>query len=156
MRIRLGAGTHYILLLNYLDCIAIQLLTMSGFSPIITTASLKHTKYLESLGATHVIDRFIPFSSLSATIAKITSKPIQYVYDAISLPETQQGGYDLLSETGKIALVLPPSIKEDGSSKEVVVVKGLRSVPEQIEFVQGLYRALPGWLEKGWIKVGLI
>ncbi|KAG8213339.1 chaperonin 10-like protein [Butyriboletus roseoflavus] len=31
----------------------IQLAKMSGFSPIITTAALKHTEYLKGLGATH-------------------------------------------------------------------------------------------------------
>jgi NADPH:quinone reductase-like Zn-dependent oxidoreductase len=36
---------------------AIQLAKLSGFSPIITTSSKKHTDFLKSLGATHVVDR---------------------------------------------------------------------------------------------------
>ena len=35
----------------------IQFAKLSGFSPIITTASPRHTARLQALGATHVVDR---------------------------------------------------------------------------------------------------
>ncbi|KAJ7925123.1 chaperonin 10-like protein [Mycena leptocephala] len=38
---------------------ALQLARLSGFSTIITTASLKHESFLKSLGATHVIEESI-------------------------------------------------------------------------------------------------
>ncbi|TFK63901.1 NAD(P)-binding protein, partial [Pluteus cervinus] len=58
----------------------LQFAKASGFSPIITTASLKHAEYLKSIGATHVINRN---SSLAAEITKITDKPVLFALDAI-------------------------------------------------------------------------
>ncbi|KAH7907149.1 hypothetical protein BJ138DRAFT_1104545 [Hygrophoropsis aurantiaca] len=82
----------------------IQFAKASGFSPIIATSSPSNFDLLTSLGATHTIDRHLPFSSSSSSIvseiSRITSKPITFVYDAISLPDTQQGGYDLLASGG--------------------------------------------------------
>ena len=49
---------------------AIQAARMNGFSPIITTSSLKHTAFLEPLGATHVLDRTLPPAALLSEIAK--------------------------------------------------------------------------------------
>ena len=51
----------------------IQLAKLSGFSPIITTASLKNTDFLKSLGATHVIDRN---ADLPSSVKAITSDSI--------------------------------------------------------------------------------
>ena len=60
----------------------------SCFSPIITTAS--HSSYLQSLGATHVLDRNLHRGDIKTQIDEITDEaPIKYVYDAISLPGTQ-------------------------------------------------------------------
>ena len=42
----------------------IQLAKLSGFSPIITTSSLAHADYLKSLGATYVLDRNAPLTSI--------------------------------------------------------------------------------------------
>ncbi|CCO30218.1 Protein TOXD [Rhizoctonia solani AG-1 IB] len=36
---------------------AVQLARIAGFSPIVTTASVKHEDFLKSLGATHIFDR---------------------------------------------------------------------------------------------------
>ncbi|GJE89865.1 zinc-binding alcohol dehydrogenase family protein [Phanerochaete sordida] len=80
----------------------IQFAKLSGFSPIITTASPHNEAYLKSLGATHVIDRSLP---LAAHVRAITDKPVQYGYDAISLPETQDALYDLLAPGGRLLLV---------------------------------------------------
>jgi len=70
--------------------LVIQFAKFSGFSPIITTASLKHSPYLQSLGATHVLDRNLHRGDIKTQIDEITDEaPIKYVYDAISLPGTQ-------------------------------------------------------------------
>ena len=62
--------------INYL---AVQLAKLSGFLPIITTASLKHAESLKCLGATHVIDRNICYSALASEIASITqNRPLKY------------------------------------------------------------------------------
>ncbi|KAG6811821.1 hypothetical protein H0H92_005680 [Tricholoma furcatifolium] len=50
----------------------LQLAKLSGFSPIVTTASLSNAKYLKSLGATHVIDRTIATSVQAEEIHSYT------------------------------------------------------------------------------------
>ena len=133
---------------------AIQFAKLSGFSPIITTASLRNTDLLKSLGATHVIDRSTPASSFASEIASITTKPILLVFDAVATAETQQLGYDTLAEGGHIVVVLNSSIQETpGSTKKVVGVIGNVQMPANREIGRALARSLPGLLEAGDIVV---
>ncbi|OBZ66321.1 Zinc-type alcohol dehydrogenase-like protein C2E1P3.01 [Grifola frondosa] len=75
----------------------IQVARLSGFSPIITTASLHNALLLTSLGATHVIDRKLSHDALVAEATRIAGGPIEIVYDAISDADTQNVGYDVLA-----------------------------------------------------------
>jgi NADPH:quinone reductase-like Zn-dependent oxidoreductase len=133
--------------------LVLQFAKLSGFSPIITTASLKHTEFLKSLGATNVLDRNLPTSELIAEVKNITgNKPIKVVYDAISSASTQQQGIDLLAVGGQMVTVLPHAVKipED---KTVLAALGLLKLPHNVELLQTLYHdKLSGFLEKGIIK----
>ncbi|KAG6901433.1 hypothetical protein C0995_012063 [Termitomyces sp. Mi166 len=91
---------------------AIQLAKFSGFSPIIATAAVKHTRHLKSLGATHVLDRTAPLSSLASAVKGITSAPIEIVYDAISSADTQKTGYNILAPNGSMVVVLNPEVNK--------------------------------------------
>ncbi|KAF8988415.1 hypothetical protein BDQ17DRAFT_1547847 [Cyathus striatus] len=131
----------------------IQLAKANGFSPIITTASLKHTEYLKTLGATNIIDRNIPSSELGAEIKKITSKPITAVYDAVASPEMQQAGLNILAPGGAIATILPPDPnlkKEDG--KAVQHVTGILKLPHNQALLKDMYSVLTKLLEDGHLK----
>ncbi|KAG6808526.1 hypothetical protein H0H92_003830 [Tricholoma furcatifolium] len=86
----------------------IQLANLSGFNPIVATASLKNAEHLKSIGATHVIDRNTSPDAQTAEIRKIIPGPIDVVYDAVSFPETQQLGYSLISDGGFLVVVLRP------------------------------------------------
>jgi len=87
--------------------VSIQLTKLSGFSPIITTASLKHAEYLKSIGATHVINRSVSDSDLESVISRVTpSAPIKYAVNSISTPDTQPMVYDLLAPSGQVAIFL--------------------------------------------------
>jgi NADPH:quinone reductase-like Zn-dependent oxidoreductase len=115
---------------------------------------LRNTELLESLGATHVVDRNIPASSFASKIATITTKPITLVYDSIAAADTQQLGYDTLAEGGHIVVVLQPTLKETpGSTKKVVRVLG--NVQETANRAIGrvLAQHLPALLEAGDIVV---
>lgn len=138
-----------------IDCLlAIQFAKISGFSPIITTASLRNTDLLKSLGATHVIDRNISASAFASEIASITTKPIPLVFDSVATADTQQLGYDTLAEGGHILLVLKSSIKEStGSTKKVMGVFGGVHTPANMAIGRALAQNLPGLLEAGDIVV---
>ncbi|KAJ3557464.1 hypothetical protein NM688_g1456 [Phlebia brevispora] len=91
----------------------IQLAKLSGFSPIITTASAHNREYVEALGATHVLDRAKAATpqSLASAVHGITTKPITVAFDAISEPATQTASYSVLAPHGKlIVVVLPPAV----------------------------------------------
>ncbi|TFK69667.1 GroES-like protein [Pluteus cervinus] len=135
---------------------AIQLAKASGFSPIITTSSLKHTDHLKSFGATHILNRHNPLSTLAGDVAKITST-LPYAYDAVALPDAQQAVYDLLSDGGKLATVLPPRIPnsirtKEGDGKVVHQVQAMRTIPGQEEKLAEGYRNWTEWLQTGLIK----
>ncbi|CDO71820.1 hypothetical protein BN946_scf184939.g44 [Trametes cinnabarina] len=135
---------------------AIQLAKLSGFSPIIATASPHNAQLLLSLGATHVIDRSLPPAAIKQELSKLTGgKPIEFVYDAISLPDTQAIAYDALAPGGVLLLVLPESIpaelKKEGDNKKIVNVFGNVHPPENREVGVQLYKHLTEWLQKGII-----
>jgi len=120
----------------------------------VTTASLRNTDLLESLGATHVIDRNIPPSSFASEIATITTKPIPLVFDTVASAETQQLGYDTLSEGGHIIVVQHSSIKETpGSTKKAVHPVGNVQIPANRAIGRALAQNLPALLEAGDIVV---
>ncbi|TFK53688.1 GroES-like protein [Heliocybe sulcata] len=131
----------------------IQLAKLSGFSPIIATASPKHTSFLNSLGVDHVIDRNSPLSELKSQLAQLTKSPLEVVYDAVSFAETQQAGYDVLAPGGSIVIVLNDQInKEASADKTVVHVFGSAHVPIYRATSVSLYNKLTSLVEKGEIK----
>ncbi|EIW57181.1 GroES-like protein [Trametes versicolor FP-101664 SS1] len=133
---------------------AIQLAKLSGFSPVIATSSLRHEEFLKSIGAAHVIDRTLPAATIAAEVAKLTGgKPVEFVYDAVSLPDTQPLAYEVLAPGGHLLLVLPDSVpaekKKEGDNKTIVTVFGNVQTPENREVGVALYSRLTEWLETG-------
>ncbi|KAH9847262.1 GroES-like protein [Lenzites betulinus] len=133
--------------------LAIQLASLSGFSPIITTASLRNGPLLEGFGATHVLDRNLAASDLRDEVVKIAGGTVSVVFDAISLPETQNAAFDLLAPGGKLILV-GSSVLDDPNAdgRGVVTVAGLVHAPANVEFGKVLYASLPDLLGSGDLK----
>ncbi|EIN12423.1 GroES-like protein [Punctularia strigosozonata HHB-11173 SS5] len=132
----------------------IQLARLSGFSPIIATASAKHADYLESLGATHVLSRSLPADALASEIADIALHPVKIVYDAVGVAETQKTAWSLLAPGGRLILVLPAAegIVHGVENKELVQVFGNVNYPGQDEVGRELYAHLGRWLQDGAIR----
>ncbi|EUC62411.1 zinc type alcohol dehydrogenase, putative, partial [Rhizoctonia solani AG-3 Rhs1AP] len=152
----------------------IQLARIAGFSPIVTTASTKHTDLLKSLGATHVFDRDVD----TKTIQSVFSTPVSLVVDSISTASTQSLAFDVLTTPSPIpgahlAVVLPlvDSIKKKNADNKVTVrlvygsshtfrdlsvpfwqnvgkwIKDGRLVPNRVQVVKGGLAAIPEALE---------
>ncbi|KAF8843795.1 GroES-like protein [Paxillus ammoniavirescens] len=131
----------------------IQLARLSGFSPIITTASPAHENHLKSLGATHLIDRHASGDQFIASLNNITKQPIELVYDAISLPETQQAAWAVLSHNGTLVLTLQPVVKEDqGKGRRVVPTYGSPHAQANHALCEASWSILGKWLQDGVIK----
>ncbi|EAU83252.2 hypothetical protein CC1G_11888 [Coprinopsis cinerea okayama7 len=129
----------------------LQLASLSGFNPIITTASTKHTEFLKTLGATHVLDRSLSFEALQSAIKEITQSPIETVYDAISSAETQRAGHDLLVPGGQLLITLRPSI-EASDSKTIIGVLGVKQLPHNVKLLRDFYSKLAEFLREGILK----
>ncbi|KAF8577407.1 GroES-like protein [Ramaria rubella] len=127
---------------------AIQLARLSGFSPIVTTASLHNTDLLKSLGATHVIDRK---ANVVAEAQKILTTPPNVVFDAIA-EDTQEQGWEVLAPNGTLILVLVPkdTLKDGESGKKRIAIFG--NVNVQREIGRGIYANLTEFLRSGKIK----
>ncbi|GJE89860.1 zinc-binding alcohol dehydrogenase family protein [Phanerochaete sordida] len=130
---------------------AIQFAKLSGFSPIITTASPQNEAFLKSLGATHVIDRSAP---LPAAVQAITTQPITRIFDAISSEETQNAAYDALTPGGKLVIVLWNLVAAEKlvPEKRVEMVITTFWAPERRELGKSLCAHLPALVEAGEIK----
>ncbi|TFY66360.1 hypothetical protein EVG20_g4720 [Dentipellis fragilis] len=135
---------------------ALQLAKLSGFNPIITTASKANEEYCKQAGATHVIDYHVtPYSALPAAVTEITPKPIRFVYDAISLEESQKASWEILSSGGTVTVTLYPKIGKEGEAVEGKRVAYVHAnVNEEFNHNIGnaLYANLTKWLEEGVIR----
>lgn len=120
-----------------------------------TTASLQHTEFLKKIGATHVLDRNLATDILKTEIQKITNSPIDIVYDAISLPATQQTGHDLLVPRGNLITVLNLMITKNDNINHISVA-GILRLEQNKEVLGGLYPKLSQFLEQGAIKVSVL
>ena len=146
-------------------CSAIQLARMNGFSPIVATSSPKHTEYLKSLGATHVLDRSLLSDSINSALPSLTSgKPIHLVFDSWGRErEAQRLGYSVLSPGGAFVHVNPFSpdwindlIAENERKDEgrrIALTKPSYSAPGNKELGKEVSDRISGWLEAGVIVV---
>ncbi|KAJ8597487.1 medium-chain dehydrogenase/reductase like protein [Rhizopogon salebrosus TDB-379] len=144
-----------ILIMGGASCLgqyAIQFARLSGFSPIITTASLYNSELLSSLGATHVLDRRLSTAALKHAIAKITSIPITLAFDAVSLPDTQQAAHDILTAGGILIIVMEPKLANKSDDKEVRLVWGSFHPLSNHEMGKRFMPVLTQWLADGTIK----
>lgn len=130
----------------------IQFAKLSGLNPIITTVSPQNNALVTSLGATHPLDRNQPLSDLPSAVKSIISTPITIVFDAISLPDTQNAGYNLLGDGGALILVLPSAVKDEDKVATKEIINPIGTAPNQGAFGKELYAHLGGLLEKGEIK----
>ena len=89
---------------------AVQFAKLSGFTTIITTASLKHSEMLHRLGATHLVDRNLTIDNQRTAIVQINGH-LRLAFDAVSLADTQALLYSCLNEDddhpAKLVLTLP-------------------------------------------------
>lgn len=133
---------------------AIQLARLSGFSPIITTASPAHQDELKALGATNVIDRHLGRDEFTAALQKITQQPIGIVYDTISLPTTQQTAWSVVARGGTLVLTLQPVVKEEeGKGRTVIATYGNPHAELNNTMCREYWNTLAKWLQDGVIKV---
>ncbi|KAL1943250.1 hypothetical protein VTO73DRAFT_4325 [Trametes versicolor] len=137
---------------------AIQHAKLSGFNPIITTASPRNAALLTSLGATHVVDRTRPAAAILADLPALTGgKPIDVIFDAVSDTDTQTLAYRALSPGGPgLMLVLPETIpaelKKNGPQKRVAMVRGSVYQTHTHAIAVEMFDRVTGWLEEGLIK----
>ncbi|KAG6378959.1 chaperonin 10-like protein [Boletus reticuloceps] len=140
--------------IDSLSCNAgIQLAKLSGFNPIITTASPKNKDLLHSLGATHVFDRKLPADALKDQVTNFVKAPIRYIFDAVSLRETKYAAYNLLAPGGTLALVAQNFFTEDEvRQKNILIVYGSFHILENRALGVEFATALTTWLAEGKIK----
>jgi NADPH:quinone reductase-like Zn-dependent oxidoreductase len=110
--------------------------------------------FLKDIGADKVIDRNATFQDLLDEITATTSRPIEYIFDSVSVTQTQQMANDLLVPGGHLQLVQSPAVSFS-PDKNVGFTKGLRFLPENQVALQALYSHLFGLLEQGLLKVCL-
>ncbi|EJD07075.1 GroES-like protein [Fomitiporia mediterranea MF3/22] len=130
----------------------IQLARLSGFSPIITTASLHNADHLKSIGATHIIDRKADVPAKAKEI--LSSTPIELIYDAVSEEDTQNQAWDLLSPGGTLVIILTSKV-DKGKYKDKTLIDtvfGNVHAPAARQLGISLYSKLIRLLEDGTIK----
>ena len=113
---------------------------------------MKHEAFLKTLGATHVIDRNTPPTTLAGKVAEITNRPLDIVFDSVSSNETQEFSHDLTAAGGTTVVVLPPQV-DAAQGKEFVFAVGYFRFPHTRPLGERLYSHLTQLIEDGHIKV---
>lgn len=133
---------------------AIQLAKLSGFSPIITTASPANQDELKALGATDVIDRHLTGNEFKAALQKVTQQSIGVIYDVISSTGTQQAAWSVLAQSGTLVLTLSPVVgEEEGKGRSVIATYGYPYAQPNQALCRASWSVLEKWLKEGVIKV---
>ncbi|RDW75385.1 hypothetical protein BP6252_06527 [Coleophoma cylindrospora] len=140
---------------------AIQFARLSGYDKIITNASPSHHDYLKGLGAHVVLDRTTT-SSPEDFKSAIDGLPLDFVFDAISIKETQTLGVKILQLTDtKNSHVVTVQGKDADAEKlgesqepkvQVKQVVGMGSSPALRYLTEPLWKHLGG--EDGYIAKG--
>lgn len=132
---------------------AIQLAKLSGFSPILTTASPKHTELLKSLGATTVLDRTLSIEELIAAIKSAAGgEPIKIVWDVVRAEDLVYGA---VSHGGTVISHPRCYGDKDLEAKNLTVhrVYGAFTLPENYDMGVKAYAAFGKWFASGDLKV---
>lgn len=158
---QVGAGKAAIILggSSSVGQYAIQLARLSGFERIVTNSSAAHKDYLESLGATAVLDR----SKSAAKDFKEAagSLQVEFVLDGISTKDTQILGVQILQEFNGGNVIVVMGVNEEAtklgeeSDKKPVKIKqvvGMGSSPALRYLSEPLFKTLGG--EDGWLASG--
>ncbi|KAG2074192.1 GroES-like protein [Suillus decipiens] len=131
----------------------IQFARLSGFYPIIVTASPSNEELVRDYGATHFFDRNLSGTQLKAAISEVTDRPIKLIYDAISSIETQSVAWEMLANNGTLVSTSFPSVKEDeGRGRKVIMTSGISHLPENQELCRSSWAMVETWLSEGTIK----
>ncbi|EGN92379.1 hypothetical protein SERLA73DRAFT_191230 [Serpula lacrymans var. lacrymans S7.3] len=127
----------------------IQIAKYMGYSPIITTSSLRHKEFLESLGATHVLDRFDDVAL--GVKESLGGKELKLAYDAVHTPITQ-AEVDLLSPGGQIvsAWEVPKDSLDLSGNRRAIDYYG--TVHWYKDLGKAMYAKLGAFLESGVIQ----
>ncbi|KAJ7644970.1 hypothetical protein FB45DRAFT_736098 [Roridomyces roridus] len=139
-------------MLSFKSRAAIQILRTLNFSPIITYASSKHTEFLKSLGATHVIDRSaVPSADVPAAVRKLAGgAPFKIAYDAISEADTQEACFELISTGGTVVAIQQTVEDRDVDGKKLIHIVG--STHMHREFGVLMWKLLAKQVEGGVIQ----
>ncbi|KAG2366499.1 GroES-like protein [Suillus spraguei] len=132
----------------------IQLARLSGFHPIITTASPSNEELVRDYGATHFFDRNLSGEQLKTAISRVTDHPIRIIYDAISLQETQSVASELFANDGTLVLTRASALVKEDDGKGRKIIQTLRSphVPQNEELCRNSWGMVETWLSEGTIK----
>ena len=136
----------------------IQFARLSGFSPIVTIASLHNASLLQDLGATHVLDRKLPTKQLIADATNIAGGSFDIVYNTVSTDETNDIAYTATAPGGTLIILeyLPELLaKGKAEGKNVHLGHGLFKAEINQDVGRSLLGALPGLLESGDIKASV-
>jgi NADPH:quinone reductase-like Zn-dependent oxidoreductase len=138
---------------------AVQLARLSGFERIVTASSPAHHDLLRTLGATAVLDR--NSASAAQYVEATHGLPLEFVFDSISAPETQQLAVDILAgarggdgdKARAVVTVLPQDEAAVTSGKkhniDVNAVFGKGSAPHMRALAVPFSQALSAWLKDG-------
>lgn len=136
----------------------VQLASLAGLGTIVVVGGPESE--LKAYGATHVLDRHLPYEELLAKIREIVGDDLLYAYDTANPPEGQVLAINALSSTkrGRFARLLPmgpvdeTKVEPKKEGFELCDIHG--SCHAHPALSKAYWERLPGFLSEGKIKPG--
>ncbi|KAE8380007.1 putative alcohol dehydrogenase [Aspergillus bertholletiae] len=139
---------------------AIQFAKLSGFPQIITIASTANESTLKSLGAAHVIDRYIGLEQSVRAVRAIVGDNLVYAFDAVNTGRMQDLGLATLSNSKKGRLTTLNRISE-AEPDASLVKKKIAGYERGMTFgfsalypnlCPSFWRHIAGWVKAVWVR----
>ncbi|KAL5339393.1 GroES-like protein [Aspergillus crustosus] len=138
----------------------LQFAKLAGFGKVVTTAGVKDSQKvegLESLGATHIIDRSVGDEEIERQIRDIVGDELIYILDAVNNGKDQNLGVSVLSNSKKGTLITLVRGEVDAKVAEKkkagfrkAQALGISHMHE--EFAKAFWKKYPVWIGEGKLK----
>ena len=132
--------------------LAVQVARLAGITNIVVVGG--DETELETLGATHVINRHGTKEEVLRQIHDAVGDNLLHVFDTVNFPEGLGFGFDALSsqKVGKLARLIPLATVEEPMRKGHEVMDVLGNQHTHHPLLLQMWERLPEYLERGYVR----
>ena len=136
----------------------VQVAKLDGWRSIVVVAGKKNEEELQSMGATHVVDRHAGFDEVVKQVREIVGDDCEYAIDAVSTDFTLAAAMLSNEKEGTLIVLTFGDLDKSKIGQKRAGFKqheteGISTKPSSVEMAKKVWGALPSWVQNGDIKI---